>query len=77
MLFPWSDNIVRIYLLLVVVENHLLLEEIIIVITHILNNVFGSFADDMLVAHVDLVLIATATSRRRDIPILQILNSIR
>lgn len=69
-LVPRSDDFVRIYLLLVIVENHLLLEEIVVVVIHVLNDVLGGLPDDVLVAHVDLVLIATAARRRRDIPIL-------
>lgn len=69
-LVPRSDDFLRIYLLLVVVEYHLLLEEIVVVVIHVLDDVFGGLPDDVLVAHIDLVLIATTARRRRDISIL-------
>lgn len=69
-LLPRSDDFVRIYLLLVIIENHLLLQEIVVVVVHILYDVLGGLPDDVLVAHIDLVLIASAARRRRDVPIL-------
>lgn len=61
-LLSWPYYIVGIQLLLVVVEDHLLLEKIIVVIVHVFNHIFICLSDYVLVAHIHFVLIAAASS---------------
>lgn len=61
-LLSWPNYIVGIQLLLVVVKDDLLLDKIIVVVFHVLNDILICLSDYVLVADIDFVLIAAASS---------------
>jgi hypothetical protein len=61
-LLSWSDDLIWINLLLIIIEEHLLLNQIVSIFIHVLNHILSCLPDYVLIANVDFVLVPATSS---------------